>query len=142
MKFIVILSVFIFVSSCRGQQKIIDLSDSQNLSYYIANIKKCNFLKKNMFDDSFFISIFEILETRTDINNFSEGKELSSSYLISILPDGDYYSSSKLFKIEGLINPKIVEILEKEYPKFNLMVETGNYNERIIEIYNLDGIIE
>ena len=41
-------------------------------------------------------------------------EDFLSSYLVSVIPDGDYYSYSKLYKIEGLYNPKVIEIKETQ----------------------------
>ena len=43
--------------------------------------------------------------------------------MISIAPDGNYYTWSKLYKIEALVNPKILEIKETKYPNFILKIE-------------------
>jgi hypothetical protein len=37
-----------------------------------------------------------------------------------------------MFKIEGLENPKIVSLIEKEYPEFDISIESGPLKNRRI----------
>jgi len=57
------------------------------------------------------------------LDYFEEYDRDLSSILIVIIPDGDYYVGSKLFKIEGFENSKIVSLSEKEFLKFVITVE-------------------
>ncbi|MGX1022966.1 hypothetical protein ACSSV5_000108 [Psychroflexus sp. MBR-150] len=57
------------------------------------------------------------------------------SLFISVKPDGDYYSWSKLFKIEGVLNPEIITINELKYPKFEIVIKFGNKNDRSSKSY-------
>ncbi|WP_144668863.1 hypothetical protein [Dokdonia sp. Hel_I_53] len=63
----------------------------------------------------------------------SESEELHFSIFISLITDGDYYTTSNLFKIERLINPKIIRILDKEFPRLEVFIENGNYVSRKVE---------
>jgi len=63
-----------------------------------------------------------------------------SSYFISVTTDGDYYSGSKSFKIEGVYNPKIIEIKESSFPKFSVKIEHGPAKKRKTVLIEFEGI--
>ena len=79
-------------------------------------------------------------DSKVTPENFSEGDEFLQSYMISVTPDGDYYTNSKLYKIEGLCNPKILEIKETTFPKFLIKVEHGLFNDRKTKLFELEGV--
>ncbi|WP_300021478.1 hypothetical protein [uncultured Maribacter sp.] len=115
----------------------------------MSNLNDANYIfsriypEKPIYKELCISPYFKYSDYKITPENFSEGtEEFLDSYIISITPDGDYYTSSKLSKIEGLFNPKILKIEEKKYPIFSLRIEFGPYNERIVKEFNLDGIVE
>ena len=139
---ILLFTTIFLMLSCNAQQevKIKDLSKNSDLNYIFARIE-CNSINiKKMYSGSFFVKTFIMSDSKITPENFSEGtEEFLESIFVSIIPDGDYYTSSKLFKIEGLISPEIIEFKELQYPKFGLRIEYGNYNNRRIEFIEFEG---
>jgi len=132
------IAVLLVHTNCMAQPK--DLSADTSCNYILANINKVDYLNYELYKGCLFVSIF----TMSDSSAKSEGlfggtDEVPSSVLIPIIPDGDYYTSSKLYKIEGVVAPKIVQITETQYPEFVITVESGFYNERKQVSYTLDG---
>ncbi|GEM_PF-1472133 len=141
--FLLLLSFFFLQIefTCTAQEaKIIELTSDETANYLLANITEINYSYQEVFNRSFFVNIYTVNDSKaTPLDYFEEYDGILSSILISIIPDGDYYSQSKLFKIEGLENPKIVSLKEKEFPEFVLSVESGPVkNRRTIE-YKLWG---
>jgi hypothetical protein len=141
--FLLLLSFFFFQIefTCTAQEaKIIELTSDETANYLLANITEINYSYQEVFNRSFFVNVYTVNDSKaTPLDYFEEYDGILSSILISIIPDGDYYSQSKLFKIEGLENPKIVSLKEKEFPEFVLSVESGPVkNRRTIE-YKLWG---
>lgn len=134
--FIPILFIFFFVN-CKAQ-KIKDLSSNQEMNYIFARIYTKS-ITKELYDGILFVTIYEISDSNATPEDFSEGEEFLYSYLISVIPDGDYYSYSKLYKVEGLINPKILEIKETIFPMFSIKIEHGDYKNRKIEVFEFEG---
>lgn len=128
------------LNSCKSQENVIEISNFNETNYLISNIIKTLKISKEMFKGSFYINIFEISDSKISEKNINEGEEVLSSYLISCIPDGDYYSSSKLFKIQGLLNPKIKNIKERKYPYFEILIEYGEFNNIKTESFILEGI--
>lgn len=141
-KKIIWLVIILLSYGCGAQKDMIDLSDNYEANYFLSNITQCHAVVKEMFDSSFYINIFEISDSSITQKNNTETEQVLSSYLITIIPDGDYYTSSKLIKIEGLMNPKIMKIVEFEYPRFKIVIEYGAFNNRVKQDYEIVGILE
>jgi hypothetical protein len=133
---------FIFFS-CVSQEQIlkkIDLSSQQELNYIFSRIVEKKSTVKLLYKEGLFVSIIEISDSKATPENLFEGYYVSvSSFYISVFPDGDGYKSSKLHKIEGLIHPKIIDISETKYPNFKVKIEHTSYDERVSEIFELEG---
>lgn len=131
MKRLFITTAFcLFIFTCKAQQKIIELRSDIESNYLISNITKCHALSKEMFNGSFYINIFELSDSKITPENNQETEELWSSFLISAVPDGDYYTFSTINKIEGVFNPEFLGVKELEYPNFEISIEHGFYNKR------------
>ena len=142
MKYIIaILFTFSFLS-CKAQVlEIKDLSNQQGLNYILANILIERTYKKELFKGGQYLTIFQINDSKITPSNYFEGTdEILDSYLISVVPDGDYYPGSKLYKIGGILNPKILEIKEIISPKFIIKIEHGVYDKRKIETFEFEGV--
>ena len=135
--FILILTV----TACQSQNgKVIELSDNSEMNYIFARISLRKPIFKELYNRGLFATIFQISDSRITPEDFSEGHEFLSSYIVSMSPDGDYYTNSRLYKIEGLANPKIIEIKETTYPKFIIKIEHGVYDKRKIETFEFEGV--
>ncbi|MDG1275913.1 MAG: hypothetical protein P8O16_01445 [Algoriphagus sp.] len=118
-----------------------ELSMHETANYLLANITEINYSYQEVFNRSFFINVYTLNDSKaTPLEYFEEYDGVLSSILISIIPDGDYYSQSKLFKIEGLENPKIVSLKEEEFPEFVITVESGPVENRQTSEYKFKGI--
>lgn len=133
MKNLIILSIILLsCTSCKSQSiEILDISNKKELNYIVANIDISNIKKESLYNDAFFITIFQMYDLK--VNYDTETDEVFKSILISISPDGDYYTNSKLLKIENLIKPKILSIKQVEYPNIVLNVEYGNFKDRSVK---------
>ncbi|WP_139316502.1 hypothetical protein [Algoriphagus marinus] len=123
--------------------EVIELSMHETANYLLANIKEINYSYQEVFNRSFFVNVYTVNDSKATLQGyFEEYDGILSSILISIIPDGDYYSQSKLFKIEGLENPKIISLIEKEFPEFILAVESGPLENRKTFEYKFKGFID
>ena len=114
-----------------------DVSKDTSANYILSNIIVDKTFEKELWSSAIYLKTFIISDSISTPDDFSEGSdEILSSVLISVTPDGDYYTNSNLYKIEGIYNPKILEITELSYPEFSIKIEYGNYNERITEVIN------
>ncbi len=112
-------------SSCKAQNpKLIELSDVNQLNYYLANIWKGPILQKEIYSNGFYIKVFEMEDSKATPKDLFEGYDgVLSSLLVSVMPDGDYYTKSRLYKIQSMLNPTNIEINETSYPKFSIKIE-------------------
>ena len=93
-----------------------------------------------LFNRAFFVSVYQISDSRaTTENHFAESDEILSSMIISIVPDGNYYTKSKLHKIEALVNPELVDINEINYPRFTISITHGFIDNRLTENFSFNG---
>jgi hypothetical protein len=138
--FFKVLAILWFCS-CSSQQPIVkDLTDESEFNYVIANLDTSSIYKKGMYDGNYFVTIIPFADSKVTPEGFFEGSdEVLKSLLISIVPDGDFYTKSKLFKIEGVCNPKIIGVNENSFPMFSLVIEHGIYSKRITETFEFDG---
>ena len=97
-------------------------------------------INKELYNRGLFVTVFEISDSKATPKERME--DFLRSYIISVTPDGDYYSYSNLYKIEGLIIPKVLEIKETTAPNFSIKIEHGSYrdNKRKIEIFEFEGV--
>jgi hypothetical protein len=127
--------------TCKAQERTVqEISKNKLANYLLANIKEINYSFHELYDRSFFINVYTLDDSRaTSKSSFQEHDGILESILVSVIPDGDYYVQSKLFKIEGLENPLILGITEKGYPEFILSVEVGVAGKRKNYDYKLSG---
>ncbi len=140
----IILILILLSISCQSQQdqeeiRKIDLSSQVEMNYVFSRMFNENTVVKEVYGGGLLVKIFEISDSKITPEYFSESDEFLSSYIISVSPDGDYYVTSKLYKIEGLIYPNIVEIEETEYPNFTIKIEYGLYNQRKAKNFKITG---
>ncbi len=139
MKKTVFILVILFSISCASQKQIVkDLSSSSDSNYILANIYKTLYNSHSLYKNSFYLRAYLMSDSKSTPENYSEGTdEVASSILISVKPDGDYYTTSKLYKIEMLYNPKIIEIKETGYPEFIVAIESGSPSNRSTQRHTL-----
>jgi len=144
--FLLLISFFFLETefACKAQDaKIIELTSDETTNYLLANITEINYSFQEIFKRSFFVNVYTINDSKaTPQDYFEEYDGILSSILISIIPDGDYYVKSKLFKIEGLENPKIVSLKEKDFPEFVIAVISGPLENRKTFEYRFKGFTD
>lgn len=136
------MAICLLFLNCKAQSIIVkDVSNNQNLNYILSNLELEKTFKSELWNEAIYLKAYTITDSKATSKDFSEGSdEILSSLLISLTPDRDYYTNSNLYKIEGIYNPKILEITELNYPEFSIKIEYGNYNERITEVINLNYV--
>ena len=136
-----ILLLFGIGESCHAQQGTIkEMSGDTIVHYLLANIKAVNYSFLELHDRSFFVNVYTLDDPRATPERFFEEYEgVLSSILIAIIPDGDYYTESRLFKIEALENPVIIGIAEKAFPEFTVSLESGAADQRKTVDYSFTG---
>ena len=140
MKKILLSLIFCYCAPAMAQEiGVLDLSDRTEMNYYFARVLDSTPNSKWIYKNALKVKIFEISDSKATPENLFEGCEQLSSYLVSVVPDGDYYSWSKLYKIEGFIIPKILEIKETKYPHFTVTIEYGAYAQREEKVFTLKG---
>ncbi|AWW32638.1 hypothetical protein DN752_22195 [Echinicola strongylocentroti] len=108
------------------------------MNYVLSNIDKVDYSFYGLYERSFFVSVYTIFDTKATPEGSFEGHDnVLSSILVSVKPDGDYYTESDLYKIEGLLDPKVLGIAETAFPEFELSVEHGGADERKVVKYKL-----
>lgn len=140
MKKIIILFILSLTNfSCEAQKnKILDLSNSTEMNYIFSRLSKDKPVFKELYDRGLFITVFKISDTKITPSKYME--DFVNSYIISITPDGDYYSWSKLYKIEKFYNSKILEIKEDKYPIISIKLEYEENAEKKIKTFKFEGI--
>jgi hypothetical protein len=141
-KILCLFFLIVSIWSCSSQNTVVkNISKNVDLNYVLSNILTDKIIRKELRNRGQFVTVFEISDSKATPGNFSEGsEELLSSYIVSISPDGDYYTNSKLYKIEGLYMPNIIEIKETIYPEFSVTIEHGIYNKRRTDVFKLKGV--
>ena len=142
MKKITTILLFLAFLSCKAQYapKLIDLSQNYEVNYILANIWQ-EATHKELYNGGLYVKTFVMGDSKATPEGLFEGYDaIISSLLISVVPDGDYYTSSKLYKIERLIRPKVLEIKETTYPKFSIKIEHGSAKKRKIELFEFEGV--
>ena len=130
---------FTFLIASKAQSiKVEDLSGELSLNYVLANMEKIVYSNHALYDRSFFVSVYTISDSKaTPSGLFEEADGILSSVLVSIVPDGDFYVDSKLFKIEGILNPVVETLKETKFPEFSLSIAHGKALERKLVKYTL-----
>lgn len=141
-KVFILITLSFLCLNCSSQNSIVkDLSQDIHLNYVLASIWSDNIIKKNLWNGGQYVTVYEISDSKATPEGYFEGSdEVLSSLLISTIPDGDYYSHSKLYKIEAIYNPKILEIKETTAPNFSIKIEHGFHRARKIEIFQFEGV--
>jgi hypothetical protein len=141
-----LIVLLLLCMSCYSQKnteiiKSIDLSANQEMNYIFARIHDTAPFSKELFKRGLFVRIFELSDSKATPEGLFEGYDgIVSSFIISVSPDGDYYSGSELYKIEGLILPKIIAVKELEFPFFSVEIEHGFYDQRETKIFEFDEL--
>ena len=140
-KIIIFLGVLYFSLGCFSQKlDMIDISNQKEMNYHFANLKSDQIFRYSLFNNGIYATIFQMSDSRaTPKYYFEETDEVFESLIVSIIPDGDYYTISKLYKIQGLLKPKILRVSEGQYPKFILEVEYGIYANRKTKLFEFEG---
>ncbi len=132
------LSLLSFLS-CSSQKALVkNLDFDSEMNYIFSRINTSTVLKEELYNGGLYVKVFQISDSKATPKKYLE--DFLSSFIISVTPDGDYYSYSKLYKIEGIYNPKILEIKETNAPKFSIKIEYGPAKNRKIELLNFDGV--
>jgi hypothetical protein len=141
-KIITVLILPFFFINCKAQNlNLLDISNKPDINYMFANIRTDSIIEKELWKGGQFVKIFKMTDYKATPEDYFEGYDgVLESLIISSMPDGDYYTSSKLYKVEGLCNPKILEIKEDDYPKFSIKIEHGFFDNRKIEIFIIKGV--
>ena len=134
-----ILLYFFTLNSCKSQEiSVKDLANEVDMNYIFARINPTQISSTSLYNNGLFVNIYKLSDSKITPEKFKE--DFLSSYLVSVIPDGDYYSYSKLYKIEGLYNPKIIEVKETQgLFNFIIKIEFGIYNNRQIQNFELEG---
>ena len=141
MKKIIFLAALFCHFSCTAQSPTVkDLSSLKDLNYIFARINPKNTVSEELYKRGLFVTIYELSDSKATPDEYME--DFLSSYIISVTPDGDYYyPDSKLYKIEGLVIPKILEIKEIKPPtSFTIKIEYGAVGERKIKEFKFEGV--
>jgi len=139
-----VLILTLLTINCNSQElKVIELVEEEysEMKYIFARIVPEFTVQKELYKGGLFLTIFLISDSKATPEKIFPGtEEFLDSYFVSITEDGDYYSGSKLYKIEGLINPKILEIKETNYPKFYIKIEHGFNKNKRIKLFEFKGL--
>ena len=110
--------------------KQIDIPSSE-MNYVFSRLDTEKIKTEILYDGALHLKLFAISDSKITPENFSEGtEEFLESIYVSISPDGDAYTESKLIKLEGLLIPEVLEISELQYSKFSVKIEVGNKVKR------------
>lgn len=106
------------ILNCKAQGNLIEMTANPDLNYYFSNISEVNIKNHSLFSRAMFVNVSTINDAKATPDNYFEVYDgILQSIFISVKPDGDYYSWSKLYKIEGILNPEIITINELKYGK-------------------------
>jgi len=137
-KYLNLIFVLIFLNCSSQNIKKIDLTHNKEFNYSLANLYLKNTKKIDL--ENFHVTIFEQSDPLHSPDDNSEGDETLISLIISVVNDGEY-ANSKLYKLEGLVNPKIVSVKAIDnYSKFVVEIEHGKYNNRQTESQEFDAV--
>ncbi|MDG2193550.1 MAG: hypothetical protein P8K77_01590 [Polaribacter sp.] len=140
-----ILILMIMTINCQAQKdKIIEMTGEgySEMKYIFARIVPELTIEKELYKGGMYVTIFLMTDPKVTPEDFSPGTEqFLDSYIVSITEDGDHYTGSKLYKIEGFVNAKILEIKESTYPNFTIKIEYGEFKNRKTKIFKLKGML-
>ena len=138
MKTIFLGSLLFYIVGCNAQSNLVkDISEEKKTNYFLAvlDIDKTKQFRLNKGD--FYVKTYIIYDSNaTKEEHFEEYDGVIQSVLISIIPDGDYYTDSKLFKIEGLYNPRVLSVNKTEDENYVISIESGLSNKKKVLDYN------
>lgn len=139
-----ILLIFISIS-CKAQQPLIeDLSNESKMNYTFALLDTKKTVTAELYNQILYVTIYQIYDPQATPDNFSptDGDDVLESYIISVKSSDTYSSSSdsKLYKLKGLYNPKVIEVAEMNFPKFSIKIEYGRFENRKIEVFEFEGV--
>jgi len=138
-KAIFITTFWLSFLSCSSQEAVLrNLDYNSEMNYIFSRINPYDIFNKELYNGGLYVKIFLMSDPKVTPKKYME--DFLSSYIISVSPDGDYYSNSRLYKIEGVYNPKIVEIKEDLSLKFSINIEHGFHDKRKIETFILEGV--
>lgn len=127
---LILFLLFVFNSNAQETVKQTDWS-YMKMNYIFSRLNTETITNKTLFDGALYVKVFSISDSKITPENFSEGtEEFLESLLVSISPDGDAYTESKLIKLEGLTFPEIKEFKESKYPSFSMIIEVGPKENR------------
>ena len=131
-----------FCFNCSAQRPVLeDLSSKSDLNYTLALIRTGKTIRKELYNGGLIVTIYQISDPKATPVSFSQdGEGFLDSYIISSISDDEYYATSKLYKIKGVYNPKILEIKEMVYPKFLIKIEYGAFKKRQIKVFEFEGM--
>lgn len=131
------------ILNCKAQGELIEMTANNDLNYYFSNISEVNLKNHSLFSRAMFVNVYTVNDPKATPDNYFEGYDgILQSLFIAVKPDGDYYSWSKLYKIESILNPKIITINELKYPEFEIVIEFGNKNNRSSKSYVFSPVID
>lgn len=138
-KVIFTISLFLSFWSCSAQVPVLkNMESNSEMNYIFARINPAHILQRELFNGGLYITVYSISDSNATPKNNME--DFLTSYIISVVPDGDYYSQSKLYKIEGLYNPKILQIKESKAPDFIIKIEYGAKEKMNTKIFELNSV--
>ena len=127
--------------SCQAQRrevKVIEFNKQyDDMKYIFARISPSKSILKELYNGGLFARIFQLSDSKVTPTEYME--DFLSSYIISVTEDGDYYTESKLYKIEGMYDPKVLEVKETNYPSFIIKIEYGPNNKKEVKNFELKG---
>lgn len=145
MKYIIISFALIVFLSCKAQEPLLlDISDNGTMNYTFAFVSKEGIQIKTLYNETLYIKIFKVLDPHATPDDFSptDGQDILESYFISV-KSSDLYSKnidSNLYKLEGFYRPKILRIIEIDYPKFKIEVEHFENMRRKVDVFKFKGL--
>ena len=134
--------VFICLGFTSFSQKLVatELLDDEKLLYVLSRMIPEKTMNVNLYNRGLFIGIYQISDSKHTPEKFSEGHDILDSYFISVQSDGDYFVGGKLYKIEAIVNPRIILLKETVYPNFSITFEHGEFNKREQDTIEFKGI--
>ncbi len=145
MKKILLTLGLLFCFSCKAQIPLVEnLSSEKNMNYTFALIDLKSIVTKELYDEALYITVYKIYDPIATPKDFNptDGHDVLDSYIISLKSSDTYINSndSRLFKIKGVYNSKILEIKEISYPKFSIKIEYGVFNKRKVKSFEFTGV--
>ncbi|WGK64278.1 hypothetical protein [Croceiramulus getboli] len=119
--------------------KVDEIYSPKELSYILSNIQVEKISSKVFYHGGIYAKAYPISDSKATQETTFEGYDgVLMSYYFSFTPDGDYYSSSRLYKIEGLLDPQLIdwmELKEADQLQIKVIIEHGPALERISDSF-------